>query len=421
LLGETEDFLTKASVKGLRTLLMAVRVVDEAEYKQFAAEVAQAEKDVLQRDKLLARIYDRFETGLVLLGATAVEDRLQDNVPETIYDLQEAGIKIWMLTGDKLETAENIGYSCKLLKSDMTVWKMQTMKDVEEVCSDVRVAENTHMMQQHVKRGLLVEASALTMILANVMLKKNFIKIAKTCEAVICCRVSPRQKADVVRLIKNDDEEAITLAIGDGANDVSMILEAHIGVGLYGNEGMRAVQSGDFALGEFQFLWRLLLVHGRWCYLRNAELILYFFYKNLVFTLPQFMFAFVCGYSGESIYNAYYITCYNLVFTALPLGAKAAWDQDLNSDYDGEQVNRFLPKLYFVGQKSTIFTNANYLLFVLQAVFHAVVVFVVPYYTYLGSIAASNGQTADLWAFSVTSFTGIIFVRLFLTLSRSLT
>lgn len=90
----------------------------------------------MNRDKLLAGIYDEFERGLVLLGATAVEDRLQDNVPETINDLQEAGIKIWMLTGDKLETAENIGYSCKLLKKDMTVWKMSTLDDVKEVCSD---------------------------------------------------------------------------------------------------------------------------------------------------------------------------------------------------------------------------------------------------------------------------------------------
>jgi P-type E1-E2 ATPase len=136
-------------------------------------------------------------------------------------------------------------------------------------------------------------------------------------------------------LIKQDDEQAVTLAIGDGANDVSMIMEAHIGVGLYGNEGMRAVQSGDFALGEFQFLWRLLLIHGRLNYLRNAELILYFFYKNMVFTLPQFMYAYINGYSGQTIYDDYYITCYNMVFTALPLAAKAIYDQDVNPFLDG--------------------------------------------------------------------------------------
>ena len=122
---------------------MGMRVLDESEYNAFAHECAEAEKDIMQRDKNLAQIYDRFERGLVLLGATAVEDRLQDNVPQTINDLQEAGIKIWMLTGDKLETAENIGYSCKLLKNEMVVWKISTQKDVEEVCSETKVLENT--------------------------------------------------------------------------------------------------------------------------------------------------------------------------------------------------------------------------------------------------------------------------------------
>lgn len=213
--------------------------------------MAEAERDVMKRDKILADIFDDFERGLVLLGATAVEDRLQDNVPSTIHDLQDAGIKIWMLTGDKLETAENIGYSCKLLSKEMEVWKISNLKEVDDVCSPTRVKLNSELIKQQKKRGLLVEATALSIILSNMEYKKHFLKIAKSCEGVICCRVSPGQKADVVRLIKQDDNDAITLAIGDGANDVSMILEAHIGVGLYGNEGMRAVQSGDFALAEF--------------------------------------------------------------------------------------------------------------------------------------------------------------------------
>jgi magnesium-transporting ATPase (P-type) len=139
---DIDQFLTKASVKGLRTLLMAMRVIDESEYKAFLADISSAEKDVINREKLLAQIYDKFERGLVLLGATAVEDRLQDNVPETINDLQEAGIKIWMLTGDKLETAENIGYSCKLLKNDMIVWKIANREEVEYICSETKVSEN---------------------------------------------------------------------------------------------------------------------------------------------------------------------------------------------------------------------------------------------------------------------------------------
>lgn len=191
MLADIDTFLTKASNKGLRTLLMAMRVLDEAEYNQFTADVAEAEKDVINRDKRLAGIYDKFERGLVLLGATAVEDRLQDNVPQTIKDLQDAGIKIWMLTGDKLETAENIGHSCNLIQNGMLVWKISTKEEVEAICSQAKVDENTALIRQEQKRGLLVEAGALTLILSSLEYKKHFLKISKSCEAVICCRVSP--------------------------------------------------------------------------------------------------------------------------------------------------------------------------------------------------------------------------------------
>eukprot|EP00349_Pseudokeronopsis_sp_Brazil_P010142 CAMPEP_0202980026 /NCGR_PEP_ID=MMETSP1396-20130829/86025_1 /ASSEMBLY_ACC=CAM_ASM_000872 /TAXON_ID= /ORGANISM="Pseudokeronopsis sp., Strain Brazil" /LENGTH=183 /DNA_ID=CAMNT_0049719739 /DNA_START=1162 /DNA_END=1711 /DNA_ORIENTATION=- len=168
------------------------------------------------------------------------------------------------------------------------------------------------------------------------------------------------KKADVVKLVKDDDPEIITLAIGDGANDCSMILEAHIGVGLYGNEGMRAVQSSDYALGQFRFLWRLLLVHGRQSYLRNADLVLYFFYKNIVFTLPQFYFAFANTYSGSSVFDSYYLTMYNMLFTAFPLMAKAFFDADIILEIDGEEYRKYVPYLYYQGQNSTIF---NYKVF----------------------------------------------------------
>ena len=92
---------------------------------------------------------------------------------------------------------------------------------------------------------------------------------------------------------------------------------------VHGNEGMSAVQSSDFALGEFKFLWRLLMHHGRLSYLRNAEMILYFFYKNLVLTFPHFMFAFFNGFTGQTIFDDYYITFYNMIYTAWPLVIRA--------------------------------------------------------------------------------------------------
>lgn len=228
----------------------------------------------------------------------------------------------------------------------------------------------------------MVEASALGLVLENPVFKNFFIRIAKTCEAVICCRVSPGQKADVVRLIKQDDCEIITLAIGDGANDVSMIREAHIGIGLYGNEGMRAVQSSDFALGEFKFLWRLLMHHGRLCYLRNAELILYFFYKNLVLTMPHVFFAFENGFTGQTIYDDFFISFYNLFFTSWPLVIKATFEQDVNYQLEGMQVRKLYPKLYYIGAKNVLYNWNNYLWQNGIGLVHSVIIFYIPVYIF---------------------------------------
>lgn len=205
-----------------------------------------------------------------------------------------------MLTGDKLETAENIARSCKLIQGDMTVLRLAT-KDEKEI--DLRMSDNEQTfnmcVEENRKRSYLVEGESLALIFASKERTENFVKVTKDCDSVVCCRVTPKQKvtylhllkALVVRMIKNALGK-ITLAIGDGANDVNMIQEAHIGIGLYGNEGMRAVQSSDFAFAEFQCLWRLLLVHGHWSYIRITEMIVYFFYKNMIFTIPQFYFAF---------------------------------------------------------------------------------------------------------------------------------
>jgi phospholipid-transporting ATPase len=254
--------------------------------------------------------------------------------------------------------------------------------------------------------GLLVEASALTMILDNPEFKADFLRISKTAEAVICCRVSPSQKADVVRLIKQDDPEIITLSIGDGANDVSMIREAHIGVGLYGNEGMSAVQSSDFALGEFKFLWRLLMHHGRLCYLRNAECILYFFYKNLVLTAPHMYFAFCNGFSGMTIFDDYYISFYNLFFTSWPLVIRALFEQDINYVMEGEDVKKIYPALYYIGPKQVLFNWKNYFYQNIIGVAHSLIVCFIPILIFQdNNVLLPNGQNVDIWTLSLTSFT----------------
>ena len=264
------------------------------------------------------------------------------------------------------------------------------------------------------------------MILDDEVFKKETINMLKECEAVICCRVTPKQKADVVRLIKNSMSK-ITLAIGDGANDVNMIQEAHIGIGIYGQEGMRAVQASDFAIPEFQCLWRLLFVHGRWSYIRISELILYFFYKNMVFTLPQFFFACNSAFGAQTVFDDFYITFYNMVFTALPLVVRACLDQDVYYKkqvvkkeggqksielVENQSLKKSYPLLYYVGQEGSIFNIKNFFKSVLKGSIHSVMIFVVSLLALQKASIDDDGKVADMWYFSVTIYTSVIMVIL---------
>lgn len=266
---------------------------------------------------------------------------------------------------------------------------------------------------------------------SNQDLKNDLIEIIKNCEAVICFRMIPIEKANMVKLVK-ENLKKITLSIGDGANDVNMIQEAHIGIGLYGEEGMRAVQASDFALVRFKGLWKLIFVHGKWSYIRISEMILYFFYKNMVFTICQFYFSFYCGYSGTTIFNDFYIIFYNMIFTAGPLVVRAILEQDiyykfpihLNKDLsesfedfspirEKQMLKKYYPKLYYIGQKNTLFTKTNFFTWILQGIIHGLMIFYFCTY-YLGSqINNVHGYVSDFWLNSITIYTAIILVSFF--------
>jgi len=266
----------------------------------------------------------------------------------------------------------------------------------------------------------------------NIGLKEDLIQIVKNCEAVVCFRMIPLEKANMVKLVK-ENLKKITLSIGDGANDVNMIQEAHIGVGLYGEEGMRAVQASDFALVRFKGLWKLIFVHGKWSYIRISEMIMYFFYKNMVFTICQFYFSFFCGFSGTTIYDDYYITLYNLVFTAMPLVVRAIMEQDVYYKFpmkiredllgmpeekpspirEKQILKKYYPKLYYIGQKDTLFTYKNFFLWIWQGIIHGLFIFFFCMY-YLGSdINNQYGYSSDIWLNSITLYSSIIMVNIY--------
>ncbi|XP_042443395.1 probable phospholipid-transporting ATPase 8 isoform X3 [Zingiber officinale] len=287
----TKRHISEYSESGLRTLAVAYRVLSAEEYITWHEEYLKAKNSInTDHDAIVDEVADRIERDLILLGATAVEDKLQKGVPECINKLAQAGINIWILTGDKLETAVNIGFSCQLLRrgmeqliitldqSDINALKKNGGRDAVEKTLHESVTKKIHEAQFRVSKmegsgvpfALIIDGDSLAFAFST-NLEHPFLDLAVSCASVICCRTSPKQKALVTRLVKRKTRK-ITLAIGDGANDVGMLQEADIGVGISGVEGMQAVMSSDFAIAQFRFLERLLLVHGHWCYRRISAM-----------------------------------------------------------------------------------------------------------------------------------------------------
>ena len=289
----TGEHLEMFAREGLRTLCIACKELNEDEYQAWNKEHDLAAAAIVDREDKLETVSDAIERDLTLLGGTAIEDRLQEGVPDAIALLGDAGIKLWVLTGDKVETAINIGFSCNLLNNDMDliVFKIEdeNMDSAESELAkhletfglsgtndELDLARKDHSAPA-ATHAIVIDGDSLKLVLED-RLRQKFLLLCKQCKSVLCCRVSPSQKAAVVRMVKGG-LDVMTLSVGDGANDVAMIQEADVGVGIAGEEGRQAVMSSDYAIGQFRYLQRLILVHGRWSYRRLAETIANFFYK----------------------------------------------------------------------------------------------------------------------------------------------
>ncbi|MCQ2817285.1 MAG: phospholipid-translocating P-type ATPase [archaeon] len=425
-LENTRKFVGLFSAQGYRTLYIGMRVLSQKEYALFSQELIKAQMDSENKDEKVKAAYAMVEKNITLLGATIVEDKLQDKVPDTIQQLRTAGIKIWMLTGDKMNTAYNIGLSCNLISKDMKTFfiqgiapekdnNMQVINNEERenviinFCKEYQNYKGNFNSMENPKFALIVDEKALLTITEKDTISNMFLEIAKFAVAVICCRVSPLQKSQVVKMMKAYDPSKVTLAIGDGGNDVSMIMEAHIGVGIYGEEGLRAVQSSDYAIGEFKVLKRLLLFHGYTNLMRNSDLILYFFYKNFVFTIVHFFYGFYNNFSGQTIIDDWFITCFNLVFTSLPLGVRAILDIDFRPS-DAPVVEKNLSYLYLEGRDYPRFTPLTFGFTLIRGIIHGLINFIVVLYTVYDSCLDKNGNFSDLWYISVTLYTNILLI-----------
>jgi phospholipid-transporting ATPase len=300
---EIDKALLDYSCLGLRTLCVSRRVLDPLVAEEWLQKYKAASSSLDDREKNLERVGGEIEVNMELLGVTAVEDKLQDEVPEVIADLAKAGIVLWMLTGDKEETAINIGHSCNLLQADTQTFFLTRIENAADF--ETRVDEVSNAVasasQENADRNGGSGGGEIALVLDGDSFKffdeqsseqrRKLLEIGKSCRSVIACRLTPDQKKQLVSLVKVDTvPRATTLAIGDGANDVSMIMEADVGVGIFGKEGRQAANNSDFAIGQFKYLRKLLLVHGRWNYCRQSKVFLYSMHKNMVLTLSLFWF-----------------------------------------------------------------------------------------------------------------------------------
>jgi phospholipid-transporting ATPase len=320
--------------EGLRTLAFGTKEINSRDYAEWIKQWNTANLAMSDRTNLVHNACLAMEKGMVLMGCTAIEDKLQDEVAETIKFFLDAGIIIWVLTGDKRETAINIAGTSKLLDPlkdqliilDNSERGSKTMSDL--VRDAIATAKASKARNQKV--SMIIDGRTIEAVEASAECSKLFEELSYFVTSAVCCRVTPIQKANVVSMFQKKGYTC--LGIGDGANDVSMIQEAKVGIGVIGLEGSQAERASDYAIPRFRHLRRLLAVHGRYSLIRNSVLIQYSFYKNLAYCLTQFFFAFYNGFSGQTIYDSWVIVCYNMVFTLLPPLAMGLFEYDVRDD-----------------------------------------------------------------------------------------
>ncbi|CBQ73700.1 related to DNF1-protein transporter [Sporisorium reilianum SRZ2] len=443
---ETDAALEEFANKGLRTLCLGGKELSHDYYEDWRHRYHEASVSIQDREDKMEAVASELEKDFDLYGATAIEDKLQDGVPETIADLKRAGINVWVATGDKLETAIAIGYSTMLLTEDMNLVVVRggeygqpnsayeqlrkavirffggpaVLKEMDHQPpgeeSESRRSSFMSRRPSYHSRGrssisqaslvgedngqrsggfaLVIDGTALGHALSEDFSKDLLLRISTQCKAVICCRVSPLQKALIVRLIK-DGLGVMTLAIGDGANDVSMIQAAHVGVGIAGEEGLQAVNSSDYAIAQFRYLKRLVLVHGHWSYYRNSVMITNFFYKQFIQVGTLFWFQIYCAWSTTQAIDYVYILLWNAVWTVLAVIFLGIFDRNIN-----DKVLMQVPELYHQSRKRAYFGLKPFLIYFVDGIYQSVVLFFFFAYTYNTTTPRNDGYDINLFEWS---------------------
>uniref|UniRef100_A0A8C4R0D3 Phospholipid-transporting ATPase n=1 Tax=Eptatretus burgeri TaxID=7764 RepID=A0A8C4R0D3_EPTBU len=413
-LQKTQKHVDDFAMLGLRTLCFGMRRLTQKEFAEIEECLRVARTARTDRDRLIEEAFASIEQQYHLIGVTAVEDKLQEEVPQTIVQLGLAGIALWVLTGDKRETAVNIGYSCGLFSRDMVIHSFTSehpdgLRNAEVALGLISPSELINGVQDvqatnkraDTPHGLVIEGSCVAKLLSD---RPRLQAVCQRVSVVVCCRMSPLQKAEIVRFVKELPGSPITLAIGDGANDVSMIQEAHVGIGIVGKEGRQAARNSDYAIHRFRQLRRLILVHGHLYYIRIAELVQYFFYKNVCFIAPQFLFQFFCSFSQQPLYTTMYLAMYNICFTSLPILVYGLLEQHVPY-----QLLEHSPHLYTDIANNSWLALPAFIYWTFLGVIHSLIFFFGSYLLFNpDSGLVPSGETHGQWTFGTLVFSVMV-------------
>ena len=350
------------ATSGLRTLVISQRYIPYPEYESWRKKYENAKTEMEDRDNKIRKVVEELEEGMEFLCVTGVEDKLQVDVTDTIESLRNAGIQIWMLTGDKVETAKCIAISTGLKSKTQDFFEMKELKTNDEV--------NKYLDSYAQKTDTVLVIDGNTMNIAlEAENEKHFFTIASKAPAVVCCRCSPTQKTLIVRGMKTHTTMR-TAAIGDGGNDVGMIQEAHLGIGIVGKEGKQASLAADFSILEFRSVKLLLLWHGRLSYKRSAVLAQFVIHRGLIISIIQIIFSFMFYFTSIQIYNGYLMLGYSTIYTTLPVFS-IVFDEDV----DLGSVIKF-PVLYKILQKGRVLNVKTFVAWCVKSIYQGAVIMI---------------------------------------------
>mmetsp|Transcript_14750 Transcript_14750/g.36831 ORF Transcript_14750/g.36831 Transcript_14750/m.36831 type:complete len:1168 (-) Transcript_14750:409-3912(-) len=355
-----EEEVGNLAREGLRTLVVACKELTTEQYEHFRVSLDAARLTKLRRAEAVQSVLEQLQEDMQLLCITAVEDKLQVNVRTTLEMLRDANVRTWMLTGDKLETAKIVAQNSSLVARYQPFYTISVHSAAE-----ARQQLNGYPQGSINSPCLILDGESLQLCVAHH--QRLFMEVACAAPTVICCRCAPTQKAEVVRLIRQHTR-GCTAAIGDGGNDVGMIHAAHVGIGVEGREGRQAALAADFSITQFSHLSRLVLWHGRNCYLRSATLSQFVIHRGLIISFIQAVFSALFYYRPIPLYDGVLVLGYATIFTTGPVFS-------LVLDEDVSEMNALkFPLLYRELQKRRYLSIKTFLMWTWKALYQGGVI-----------------------------------------------